>query len=148
MQSFKLMIRNLLCFCWFVYISATLSSCEKQQKPSLPTLQEALTLFKTNPQDCFAAEQLAGIYQAENNITSALQYYNIAVENCSDNVLNYFQLGVCHLLAGERGIAEEYMTKAISLADRAQDMKTKEMLEKEKTSWLEHKQLEFREHDN
>jgi tetratricopeptide (TPR) repeat protein len=94
-------------------------------------------LLKKEPNNCLYIEQIANSYQALNNFDQAIKYYKKAIKYCSDNLLNRFQLGVCHYLMMEREVGITFMDEAIEEARKVGDNDFVAMFQKEKKSWLE-----------
>ena len=116
------------------------SDCTGTETPDInheENISKYLELLKTDPKNCFYAEQIASSYQALNNIEKAITFYQKALNFCSDNSLNQFQLGVCYYLMMERELGIQYMDKAIDQAQKAGKTKMANMFSKEKKAWLE-----------
>lgn len=97
-----------------------------------------LEKLEENPEDCFSIEQIAGGYQALNQFDKAIYFFGKAIDVCTDNRENLFQLGICHYLMMERDVGIEYMDKAIEQARESGDIDEVRMYTEEKRQWLEY----------
>jgi tetratricopeptide (TPR) repeat protein len=137
MQKFKSLIKATAILFLLLFSSSGCTSAEAPSVNHEENISNYLELLKTDPKNCFYAEQIASSYQALNNPEKAIIFYQRALNLCSDNLLNHFQLGVCYYLIMERELGIQYMDKAIDQAQKAGETKMANMFSKEKKSWLE-----------
>ena len=92
-------------------------------------------LLKEDPKNCFYNEQMAINYSFLNRFYEAIRYYEIAIDNCPESLINLFQLGVTHYLEGNKSLGLKFMDKAIEKAKLANDSELELMFKKEKSDW-------------
>lgn len=90
-----------------------------------------------DPSNCFHLEQVASSYQAINNFDQAIIYFELALNNCPDNISNKFQLGVCYYLIMDKEKGVKLMDEAIQ-DSQDKDTELYDMLQQEKKAWLNH----------
>jgi len=133
MQKFKLLIKCIMVFMLLVPCACSAGDRGVNYKENI---QKNLELLEQNPGECLYLEQIASSYQALNDFRNAIFFYKKAVDNCTDNLTNTFQLGVCYLLLMERDLGIDYMDRAIEQAQKGGQNKMAEMFKKEKDAWL------------
>lgn len=133
MQKLKLLIKCILVFMFLVACAYKAIDRDINHKENI---RKYLELLEQDPGECLYLEQIAGCYQALNDFKNAILFYKKALDNCSDNLTNTFQLGVCYLLLMERDLGIDYMDQAIEQAQEGGQKKMAEMFRKEKDAWL------------
>ena len=76
-------------------------------------ISENLQSLSINPAQNDVTLRLAGIYDSQNNIDKALQYYNRAIEHGYNQADVYVNLGRMHDLNDNQGEAEKHYKKAL-----------------------------------
>jgi len=86
MSKFKLtiIITLLVAISGGIFVYYKYTTIDDYQK-NVETYAEFL---KEDPQSCFYNEQMAANYQALGNWDQAINYYEISLRNCPDNLIN------------------------------------------------------------
>ena len=136
MQKSKLLIQASLVTFFMLYGFLGYSGENTPSDTPEKNIANYMKLLEKEPGSCFYTEQIAANYQAINKFDQAIQFYEQALDRCSDNLLNQFQLGICYYLTMDRNVGIEHMDKAIDQARKSGDKELEEMFRKEKEDWL------------
>ena len=128
----------LICLLLVLYLQGITSCKEHSERYEYhKDIKKYQELLKKDPKNCFYNEQLAASYQGINNIDKAIEHYRIVVENCPDNLISIFDLGVCYLVKMDREKALKYMNKAIAEAHKRKEIELERMFIRSKSEWLQ-----------
>ena len=100
-----------------------------------PDVAEHKRLLEENPRNCFAAKQFAYEYQQGRQYEAAIQYFEKAIQNCAKEPMLKFQLGVTHILSGDRSLGFQLLDDTISDARSQGDEELLNVLLTERKFW-------------
>lgn len=130
MQKSKLI--NLL----FVLLNFSLITCNGESFDVDAHLLEYKKKLNEQPDNCFFAEQVGAAYGRKKEFNLAIEHYKKALQNCPDEMLTIFDLGVLYYLNGEQEEGVEYMNQAIELARLRDKQEHIDTFIKERDFWL------------